>query len=173
MFVLNNFTSYLSIEGKILMSIVEKAFQAQLKQVGSEVGISPWVTVDQTMIDKFADVTMDPQFIHVDEKRAKLETSFGGTIAHGFLSLSLASKFAIDTFPPEPGQLMGINYGLNKVRFLNPVKNGARIRGRFVMNRVTRKSEFKILRELGLTIEIENDLTPALYAEWLGLAIFE
>jgi len=84
MFVLNNFTSYLSIEGKILMSIVEKAFQAQLKQVGSEVGISPWVTVDQTMIDKFADVTMDPQFIHVDEKRAKLETPFGGTIAHGF-----------------------------------------------------------------------------------------
>ena len=64
------------MEGKIFMSIVEKAFQVQLKQVGNEVGISPWITVDQTMIDKFADVTMDPQFIHVDEKRAKLETNF-------------------------------------------------------------------------------------------------
>ena len=160
------------MERNILMSIAEDAFQFQLKQVGSEIGISPWVTVDQTMIDKFADVTMDPQFIHIDEKRAKLETPFGGTIAHGFLSLSLASKFAIDTFPPEPGQLMGINYGLNKVRFLNPVKNGSRIRGRFTMIKVTRKSELQILRELGLTIEIENDPTPALYAEWLGLAIF-
>ena len=87
MFVLNNFPSYLSMEGKIFMSIVEKAFQVQLKQVGNEVGISPWITVDQTMIDKFADVTMDPQFIHVDEERAKLETPFGGTIAHGFLFL--------------------------------------------------------------------------------------
>ena len=154
------------------MAIAEEAFQAQLKQIGSEIGISPWITVNQTMIDKFADVTMDPQFIHVDEERAKLETPFGGTIAHGFLSLSLASKFAIDTFPPQPGQLMGINYGLNKVRFLNPVKNGVRIRGRFTMNKVTKKSELQILRELGLTIEIENDLTPALYAEWLGLAIF-
>ena len=67
---------------------------------------------------------------------------------------------------------MEINYGLNKVRFLNPVKNGVRIRGRFTMNKVTKKSELQILRELGLTIEIENDLTPALYAEWLGLAIF-
>ena len=154
------------------MSIAEEAFQAQLKQIGSEIGISPWITVNQTMIDKFADVTMDPQFIHVDEERAKLETPFGGTIAHGFLSLSLASKFAIDTFPPQPGQLMEINYGLNKVRFLNPVKNGVRIRGSFTMNKVTKKSELQILRELGLTIEIENDLTPALYAEWLGLAIF-
>ena len=72
------------------MSIAEEAFQAQLKQIGSEIGISPWITVNQTMIDKFADVTMDPQFIHVDEERAKLETPFGGTIAHGFLSLSLA-----------------------------------------------------------------------------------
>jgi acyl dehydratase len=160
------------MERNIIMAIAEEAFQAQLKQIGSEIGISPWVTVNQTMIDKFADVTMDPQFIHVDEERAKLETPFGGTIAHGFLSLSLASKFAIDTFPPQPGQLMGINYGLNKVRFLNPVKNGVRIRGRFTMNKVTKKSELQILRELGLTIEIENDLTPALYAEWLGLAIF-
>ena len=154
------------------MSRVETVFQSQLRQVGSEVGASPWVKVDQNMIDKFADVTLDPQFIHIDAERAKTETPFGGTIAHGFLSLSLASKFAIDTFPPEPGQVMSINYGLNKVRFLNPVKTGARIRGRFRMNSVKRKSELQILRELGLTIEIENEPTPALYAEWLGLAIF-
>ena len=154
------------------MSRVETVFQSQLRQVGSEVGTSPWVKVDQNMIDKFANVTLDPQFIHIDAERAKTETPFGGTIAHGFLSLSLASKFAIDTFPPEPGQVMSINYGLNKVRFLNPVKTGARIRGRFTMNSVIRKSELQILRELGLTIEIENEPTPALYAEWLGLAIF-
>ena len=131
------------------MSRVETVFQSQLRQVGSEVGTSPWVKVDQNMIDKFADVTLDPQFIHIDAERAKTETPFGGTIAHGFLS-----------------------YGLNKVRFLNPVKTGARIRGRFTMNSVIRKSELQILRELGLTIEIENEPTPALYAEWLGLAIF-
>ena len=68
---------------------------------------------------------------------------------------------------------MGINYGLNKVRFLNPVKKGARVRGKFTMNKVTRKSESQILREMGLVIEIENEPTPALYAEWLTLAIFE
>ena len=155
------------------MSIVERAFKNQLKQVGTEIGISPWIKIDQHMIDKFAEVTMDPQFIHVDENRAKSETPFGGTIAHGFLTLSLASKFAIDTFPPEPGQIMGINYGLNKVRFLSPVKNGAQVRGKFTMNKVTRKSERQILRELGLVIEIENELTPAVYAEWLSLLIFE
>ena len=158
---------------KIIMSIAEKVYETQLNQLGTEIGISPWIKIDQNMINKFADVTLDPQFIHVDENRAKMETPFGGTIAHGFLSLSLASKFAIDTFPPQTGQVMGINYGLNKVRFLNPVKNGARVRGKFTMNKVTRKSESQILREMGLVIEIENEPTPALYAEWLTLAIFE
>ena len=97
------------------MSIAEKVYETQLNQLGTEIGISPWIKIDQNMINKFADVTLDPQFIHVDENRAKLETPFGGTIAHGFLSLSLASKFAIDTFPPQTGQVMGINYGLSLI----------------------------------------------------------
>ena len=110
------------------MSIAEKVYETQLNQLGTEIGISPWIKIDQNMINKFADVTLDPQFIHVDENRAKLETPFGGTIAHGFLSLSLASKFAIDTFPPQTGQVMGINYGLNKVRFFcsHKIRNGTR-----------------------------------------------
>jgi len=155
------------------MSIVERAFKNQLKQVGTEIGISPWIKIDQHMIDKFAEVTMDPQFIHIDEQRAKTETTFGGTIAHGFLTLALASKFALETLPEQPGQIMAINYGLNRVRFLNPVKVEARLRGKFTMNKVIRKSNFQILREFELVVEIEKETTPALYAEWLSLVVFK
>jgi acyl dehydratase len=125
------------------------------------------------MIDQFAETTFDTQWIHVDPERAAAETPFGGTIAHGFLTLSLASRFAYDCFPMLPGQVMGINYGMNKLRFLMPVRAGARLRGRFTLQKVTKRSATDLLRENLLTIEIEGEKTPALVAEWLGLAIFE
>ena len=93
------------------------------------------------MIDTFADCTIDDQWIHVDPERAARETPFGGTIAHGFLTLSLASNFAYECMPKAPGQVMGINYGFNKLRFLSPVKAGARVRGRFEMKDVRKRSE--------------------------------
>ncbi|KIN78975.1 MaoC family dehydratase [Sulfitobacter mediterraneus] len=155
------------------MSALETAFSNAEAHLGTEVGVSNWITVDQPMIDQFAETTFDTQWIHVDPERAAAETPFGGTIAHGFLTLSLASRFAYDCFPMLPGQVMGINYGMNKLRFLMPVRAGARLRGRFTLQKVTKRSATDLLRENLLTIEIEGEKTPALVAEWLGLAIFE
>ena len=155
------------------MSALQDAITAAEAQIGTEVGVSNWITVDQEMIDKFATVTHDEQWIHIDPERAAAETPFGGAIAHGFLTLSLASRFAYDCFNMLPGQVMGINYGMNKLRFLKPVVAGSRLRGRFTLQKVTPKGPKNMLRENLLTIEIEGEETPALIAEWLGLAVFE
>lgn len=153
--------------------MIDKAFEQQTAKIGTETGLSDWVTIDQARINTFAEVTEDPQWIHIDPERAAKETPFGGSIAHGFLTLSMASKFSIDTAESLPGQVMGINYGLNKVRFLNPVCAGDQIRGRFVLKSVTKKSDKQLLSENTLTIEIRGKDTPALIAQWLGMAIFE
>ncbi len=142
-------------------------------KVGQQVGLSDWVTVDQDMISTFGKLTFDEQFIHMDPERAKVETPFGGTIAHGFLTLSLASKFAIESLPGVKGRTMGINYGFNKIRFLHPVVSGKRIRGRFTLDKLTRKDEGQILQEFGLSIEIEGVKSPALVAKWLTMTIYE
>ena len=155
-----------------LNGALDKALADMQTQIGTQVGLSDWVLVDQAMIDTFADVTLDDQWIHVDPARAAAETPFGGTIAHGFLTLSLASRFVMDCFTPPPGQVMGINYGFNKLRFLSPVPAGARVRGRFVLSSVEQKSDTRILRDTLLTIEIEGQDTPALVAEWLGMIVF-
>lgn len=155
------------------MSHLQNAVAQLTPLIGTEVGVSSWVTVDQKMIDEFAVTTRDEQWIHVDPERAARETPFGGTIAHGFLTLSLASSFVYECFPTLPGQVMGINYGMNKMRFLSPVKAGAEVRGRFVLNAATARSETELMRENLMTIEIKGQETPALIAEWLGLAIFE
>lgn len=155
------------------MAAIDQALENAQASIGTEVGVSNWITVDQPMIDTFAEVTHDTQWIHVDPERAAAETPFGGTIAHGFLTLSLASRFAYDCFPMLPGQVMGINYGFNKLRFLSPVKAGSRLRGRFVLAEVTKRNDTDLLRENTLTIEIEGHDTPALVAQWLGLAVFD
>jgi acyl dehydratase len=155
------------------MSALQTALNAAQKLIGTEVGVSNWITVDQNMIDDFARTTHDLQWIHIDPERAAAETPFGGTIAHGFLTLSLASRFAYDCFNMLPGQVMGINYGMNKLRFLNPVVAGSRLRGRFTLQKATAKGPVNMLRENLLTIEIEGAQTPALIAEWLGLAVFK
>lgn len=132
---------------------------------------SDWVMVDQDLINMFADATHDHQFIHVDVERAKTQTPFGGTIAHGFLSLSLLSHFVETTLPGIEGAVMGINYGLDKVRFLMPVPAGSRLRGHFKLVECTERKPGEVLNKYEVTVEIENSDKPALIAEWLGLTI--
>ena len=155
------------------MSSLQTALSNAEQNIGKEVGVSSWITVDQPMIDQFAETTQDTQWIHIDPERAASETPFGGTIAHGFLTLSLASRFAYDCFAMLPGQVMGINYGMNKMRFLMPVRAGSRLRGRFTLKEVKARSATDLLRTNILTIEIEGEETPAVVAEWLGLAVFK
>lgn len=139
--------------------------------VGVEVA-SPWRVVSQTMIDQFADATDDHQFIHVDPERAR-DTPFGGTIAHGFLLLSLLSAMTFETLPPIEGQGMGVNHGFDKIRFMAPVKSGARIRARFTLAELNIRPSGWVQMTHDVTIDIENSLKPALTARWLTLAMVE
>lgn len=145
------------------------SLEEAMKAVGSEIGVSPWRTVSQEMIDKFADATDDHQFIHVDPARAA-ETPFGGTIAHGFLSLSLLSTLAYEAIPPIDGTDIGVNYGFDRVRFAAPVRSGARVRGRFSLAEMTVRPSGWIHFNYDVTIEIEGSAKPALTARWLTLA---
>jgi len=138
--------------------------------VGRELGVSGWHVVSQDMIDRFADVTSDHQFIHVDPVRAA-QTPFGGTVAHGFLTLSLLSVLGQEAIPPIEERVIGINYGFDKVRFPAPVKAGARVRGRFVLDGITPRSAGEMLLRYQATIEIEGEAKPAVSAEWLTLAV--
>lgn len=139
--------------------------------VGKNVGESQWRTVDQQRIDGFAELTEDPQWIHTDPERAAKESPFGATIAHGFLSLSLLSAMAIDVLPTIKGQVMGINYGFDKVRFMNPVREGSKVRGSFTLMEVKQRSANEWQLRHGVQVEIEGQEKPALIAEWLSLAI--
>ncbi len=152
---------------------LDAALRSQRELVGREVGASGWVIVSQAMIDRFADVTHDRQFIHTDPARAALESPFGGTIAHGFLTLSLASRLSREAIDAMPGQTAGLNYGLDRVRFMTPVRSGDRIRGRFRLASVRRHKSNGLLRKIALTIEIENCARPAMVADWLILGLFE
>ena len=135
---------------------------------GQELGVSEWVTVDQEMIDKFADATGDHQFIHVDPEKAKL-TPFGTTIAHGFLTLSLMPLLMAKSEIPRPeGVKMGVNYGGNKVRFIAPVKSGKRVRGRFKLIELIEKNPGQYQQTIEFTVEIEGEDKPALAAEWIS-----
>jgi acyl dehydratase len=137
-------------------------------KVGSEIGLSDWIPVDQARIQAFANATEDHQFIHVDEAAAR-QTPFGGTIAHGFLSLSLLSRMAADVILLPDTIKMGVNYGLDRVRFLAPVKAGKRVRGRFVLDSAEEKAPGQLLTRHTVTVEIEGEEKPALTAQWLGL----
>jgi acyl dehydratase len=151
----------------------EITIEALKAQIGGAPLTSSWMMIDQSRIDQFADVTEDHQFIHIDEKRAKEETPFGGTIAHGFLTLSVLSAFTMEVSPNLVGTRMGINYGFDKIRFLSPVKSGSRVRAHFKTMEVTEKSPTNILTKTEVTVEIEGETRPALIAQWLGLTILE
>lgn len=142
-----------------------------LAETGSLECISPWVEVSQELINTFADATHDHQFIHVHEKRAKAETAFGGTIAHGFLSLSLLSKFASDALPAIENRAMVINYGFDKIRFLNPVSSGSRLRGHFKLVEANPRKPGEYLSRFEVSVEIEKQEKPALIADWLSLTL--
>src|SRR5262249_27714016 len=137
-------------------------------KLGQEVGVSSWLTVDQPRIDSFADVTEDHQFIHVDPQAAAA-AGLGGTIAHGFLSLSLLSRMAADAFLLPDSLKMAINYGFDRVRFLAPVRAGKRVRGRFTLDSIEEKAPGQWLMRHNVTVEIEGEHKPALTAVWLGL----
>ncbi|GLR51428.1 nodulation protein [Shinella yambaruensis] len=140
--------------------------------VGTELGLSRWFTVDQTMIDRFADATEDHQFIHTDPVLAA-ETPFGGTIAHGFLTLSLLSAMNYDCVPRIIEQTMGINYGFEKVRFMTPVKSGARVRGRFVLAEARFRGAGMLTIRYDVSVEIEDERKPALTADWITIIQFD
>lgn len=140
--------------------------------IGQEVGVSKWFDVTQARIDAFADCTEDHQFIHVDPEAAKA-TPFGGTIAHGFLTLSLASAMSYDAVAPLDGVVMGVNYGFDKLRFLAPVPAGSRIRGRFKLLSAENRGDGRWLLKHELTVEIEGGDKPALIAEWLGMQMVQ
>ncbi len=137
--------------------------------VGKEIGVSGWHDVDQRRIDEFADCTGDRQWIHVDVERAKRESPFGGTIAHGYLTLSLAAALAMEAGIIPGDATAALNYGLDKVRFLAPVKAGSRVRNRLVLLAVEDKGPQRALITLQNTIEIEGEDKPALIAETLAL----
>lgn len=137
-----------------------------LQQVGKTFEPTPWITVDQERINTFAECTEDHQFIHVNEKKAA-QTPLGGTIAHGFLSLSLLAKVFETTGIVPDNMVMGMNYGLNKVRFLSPVRAGKRIRGHVEILNIERKDDKRFLITQMVSIEIEGEKTPALIAESL------
>jgi acyl dehydratase len=153
-----------------------KAYERFQADVGNDEGTGEWFEVTQDQIDQFADVTHDHQFIHVDPEAAAA-TPFGGTIAHGFLTLSMLTHLASGTSsaPPDPakfeGFLMGVNYGFNKVRFVSPVRSGARIRARAVTSAVELKGNaIDVTRNF--TVEIEGGDKPALVAEWVTRSVY-
>lgn len=137
-------------------------------KVGETIGTSEWVEVSQERINQFADATGDHQFIHINEEAAKM-TPFGGTIAHGFLTLSLIPMLRAQSDCPRPdGVKMGVNYGGNKVRFLAPVRSGKRVRGQFKLLELVEKRPGQWQETMETTIEIEGEDKPALIAEWMS-----
>ena len=146
--------------------------QAYQDMVGKEVGVSSWHLVDQPRIDTYADVIEDHQFIHVDPERAKKETAFGTTIAHGFLTMSLLSIMSYEVMPVIAGTTMGVNYGFDKLRFISPVRSGKRVRGRFVLAEARLRKPNELQSRTNVTVEIEGEDKPALVADWLGLIYF-
>ena len=153
-----------------------KAFELFRADINNDEGTGEWFQVTQEQINQFADVTHDHQFIHVDPERAKA-TPFGTTIAHGMLTLSMLTHLSAgaSSAPPDPakyaGVLMGINYGFNKVRFVNPVKVGSRIRARGVTTNAELKGNaIDVTRTF--TVEIEGEEKPALVAEWITRTVY-
>ncbi|MGV0910075.1 MaoC family dehydratase [Martelella sp. FOR1707] len=132
--------------------------------------LSEWVTVDQPMVDRFADAIDDHQFIHVDPERARAETAYGGTIVHGFYLLSMLTSFARSALPPAKPGAVDVNYGFDKLRFLTPVPVGSRLRASFTLTGETPKAG-GILRSYEASVEIEGVDRPALAANWLVLTV--
>jgi acyl dehydratase len=139
-------------------------------RIGTEIGTSDWITLDQPRIDAFAEVTEDRQYIHVDPEAAA-QSAFGGTVAHGFLTLSLLSRFAADVMLVPPELKMAVNYGFNNIRFLAPVPVGAKVRGIFRLTNIEEKGPGKLLMHHNVMVDIDVTEKPALTADWLGMLV--
>jgi acyl dehydratase len=139
--------------------------------IGHELGVSDWLTIDQERINQFAECTGDRQWIHVDVERARRESSYGSTIAHGYLILALLPQFQYAIGLAPAGVAQAINYGIGQVRFLAPVKPGARIRVRAMLLAVEDKGSGRVLLTVRNTVEIEGEDKPAMIAETLALLI--
>ncbi len=144
--------------------------EEMINAIGSKYEPSEWIDITQDRINAFADCTEDHQFIHVDEEKAA-QGPFGGTIAHGFLTLSLLSKMIEGNGVIPENTVMGINYGFNKVRFLAPVRAGKRVRAHMEVKDVQPKDGNRFLITQGVTVEIEGEETPALVADWLSMLV--
>jgi len=140
------------------------------RMVGERLGVSDWFLIDQERVNRFADVTLDHQFVHVDPARAK-GTPFGGTIAHGFLTLSLLVPLCIDFIPEPAGRTLLVNYGFDKIRFVAPVRVGKRVRAHGTLTEVSERKPGNLVMKIDVTVEIENEDKPALFAEWLSLHV--
>ncbi len=139
------------------------------KYVGKEIGLSGWIEIDQASINRFGILTRDEQWIHMDVDRSERESPFGETIAHGFLVLSMFSYF-FESCIELKGFKMGLNYGFDKIRFINVAPAGSRIRGRFILQDLqVREGSTKCT--YAVTVEIEGQEKPAIVAEWIGLAV--
>jgi acyl dehydratase len=153
------------------MTIAQYCMATAPQFIGRELGASGWVVVDQDRIDAFAACTGDRQWIHVDVARAKRDSPFGGPIAHGYLTLSLVAAMVMELGVIPPDAATGLNYGLDKVRFIAPVKAGARVRTRATLLAAEPQSDGRVLLKLSCTLEIEGEAKPALVAELLCLLI--
>jgi len=153
------------------MAAPELTIESMPDMVGKELGISSWITVDQAMIDRFAEATLDHQWIHVDVARARAESPFASTIAHGYLTLSLIPAMSYEIGAQPRNIAATLNYGLDKVRFLAPVKAGSRLRMRSTLVSFEEKSPGQYLMKASNTVEIEGEARPALVAETLALHI--
>ena len=149
---------------------VKRVPAAELTAMVGHEFVSYWLTVDQARIDAFAKVTEDEQFIHVDPERAAA-TVFGGTVAHGFLTLSLLSAMAYSALPRIEGAAHGVNYGFDRVRFVHPVRSGSRVRGHFILKSVTPRSGREWQLSYDVSVEVEGVKKPALAATWLTMQV--
>src|SRR5258705_10035683 len=143
------------------------SFEAYQLMVGKEIGVSSWHLVDQNRINVYADVIEDHQFIHVHPERAKKETAFGTTVAHGFLTMSLMSIMSYEVMPVIEGTTMGVNYGFDKLRFISPARSGSRVRGRFMLAEAKLRKPTELLSRTNVTVDIQREDKPALVADWI------
>jgi acyl dehydratase len=141
-------------------------------KVGQPLGVSDWFPIDQARVDEFADVTLDHQFVHVDVEKAK-KTPFGGTIAHGFLTLSLLVHLCLPFIPELRARKLLVNYGFDKIRFAAPVKVGKRIRAAGKLAEISERKPGNVIIKIDVTVEIEGEDKPALVAEWLSLHVVD
>ncbi len=155
-----------------MMNYINEEYLHYQKKIGQKLDPSNWIHITQKKIDKFAQLTQDPQFIHTDPIKAKLHSPFEKTIAHGFLVLSFASKFALDVLPPLKKKEVRINYGFNKIRFVHPVLVNSKIRGIFILKNIEKKNNLSLIITYELTIEIQNNQKPAIVSDWIILNQF-